>query len=73
MMFADKQQFESFRRSVEQKFLSVETFSDYKTSLEVRLKSIEEKLGQGFCLLAINFYNQKRDKHYKSILNTIKV
>ena len=73
MLFADKQQFESFRRSVEQKFLSVETFSDYKTSLEVRLKSIEEKLGQGFCLLAINFYNQKRDKHYKSILNTIKV
>ena len=71
-MFADRQEFESFRKSAEQKFLAVETFSSYKKSLETRLRSIEEKLGNGFCLLAINFYEQKRDKGYRSILNVIK-
>ena len=71
-MFADRQEFESFRKSTEQKFLAVETFASYKKSLEMRLKSIEEKLGKGFCLLAINLYNQKRDKGYKSVLNVIK-
>lgn len=64
----DRQQFENFRKSAEQKFLSVETFTDHKKSLEARLKSIEEKLGTGFCLLAINLYEQKRDKGYRSIL-----
>ena len=71
-MFADRHEFEDFRKSSEQKFLAVETFASYKKSLEVRLKSIEEKLGKGFCLLAINLYNQKRDKGYKSVLNVIK-
>lgn len=71
-MFADRQEFEAFRKSTEQKFLAVETFASYKKSLEMRLKSIEEKLGKGFCLLAINLYNQKRDKGYKSVLNVIK-
>ncbi len=66
--FADRQEFESFRKSAEQKFLSIESFSDYKRSLEVRLKSIEDKLGPGFCLLAINFYSQKQGKGYRSIL-----
>ncbi len=71
-MFADRQEFEDFRKSAEQKFLAVETFNSYKKSLETRLKSIEEKLGKGFCLLAINFYEQKRDKRYRSILNVLK-
>ena len=71
-MFADRQEFESFRKSAEQKFLSADTFIDYKKSLEMRLKSIEEKLGKGFSLLAINFYEQKRDKGYRSILNILK-
>lgn len=71
-MFTDSQEFEAFRRSAEQKFLTVETFASYKKSLETRLRSIEEKLGKGFCLLTINFYDQKRDKGYRSILNVIK-
>ena len=71
-MFADRQEFEDFRKSAEQKFLSADNFNDYKKSLETRLKSIEEKLGQGFCLLAINLYNQKRDKGYRSFLNVLK-
>ena len=40
-MFADRQEFEDFRKSAEQKFLTVETFASYKKSLESRLKSIE--------------------------------
>ena len=71
-MFADRQEFEDFRKSIEQKFLSVDTFIDYKKSLKVRLKSIDEKLGNGFCLLAINFSDQKRDKGYRSILSALK-
>ena len=43
-----------------------------KMPLETRLKSIDEKLGNGFCLLVINFYDQKRDKGYRSILNVLK-
>ena len=71
-MFADSQEFEDFRKSAEQKYLSVDTFNAYKKSLETRLKSIVEKLGKGFCLLAVNFYDQKRDKGYRSILNVLK-
>ena len=71
-MFADRQEFEDFRKSTEQKFIIADTFNDYKKALEMRLKSIEEKLGKGFCLLAINLYNQKRDKGYRSILNVLK-
>lgn len=71
-MFADRQEFEDFRKSVKQKILSADTFNDYKKSLETRLKSIEEKLGKGFCLVAINFYEQKRDKGYRSILKDLK-
>ena len=40
-IFADRQEFEDFRKSAEQKFLAVETFAFYKKSLETRLKSIE--------------------------------
>ena len=71
-MFADSQEFEDFRKSAEQKYLSVDTFNAYKKSLETRLKSIVEKLGKSFCLLAVNFYDQKRDKGYRSILNVLK-
>ena len=52
--FADRQEFESYRKSSEQKFLSGDTFSDYKKSLEKRLKSIETRLGSHYSLLTIN-------------------
>lgn len=66
------EEFDNFRKSAEQKFLSADTFTDYKKSLETRLKSIEEKLGQGFCLLAVNLYEQKMDKGYRSILSGLR-
>ncbi len=71
-MFADRQEFEHFCQSSEQKFLSVSTISDYKKLLEARLKSIEDRLGRGFCLLAINLYSQKSGTGYRSILNGLK-
>ena len=71
-MFADRQEFEDFRKSAEQKFITADTFNDYKKSLEMRLKSIEDRLGKGFCLLAINFYEQKRDKGYRSIFSSLR-
>ena len=71
-MFADRQEFEDFRKSAEQKFLAIETFASYKKSLETRLKPIEDRLGKGFCLLAINFYEQKRDKGYRSIFSGLR-
>ena len=71
-IFADRLEFEDFRKSAEQKILSADTFNAYKKSLENRLKSIEEKLGNGFCLLAINFYEQKRDKGYRSIFSGLR-
>ena len=58
-MFVDSHELENFGKSTEQNLLPVTTFTEYKKSLKVHLKSIEEKLGQGFCLLAINLYNQK--------------
>ena len=71
-VFADRQEFDTFCKLAEQKFLSVDTFNDYRKSVETRLKSFEEKVGQGFCLFAINFYNQKREKGYRSILKGLK-
>lgn len=71
-MFAKRHEFENFRKSSEQKFLSADTFTGYQNSQETRLKSFEEKVGQGFCLFAINFYNQKREKGYRSILKGLK-
>ena len=71
-IFADRQEFENFRKSAEQKYITADTFNDYKKSLEMRLKSIEDRLGKGFCLLAINFYEQKRDKGYRSIFSGLR-
>lgn len=68
-MFADRQEFESFRKSSEQKFLSVSTFSDYKKSLEKRLQSIENKLGCHYSLLTINRHDRNDNNDSKSYFN----
>lgn len=68
-MFADKHEFESFRKSTETKFLSANTFTVYKKSQETRLKSIEEKLGSRFSLLTINRNTQKDGYNSKSCFN----
>lgn len=71
-IFADRQDFESFRKSTETKFISANTFAIHKKSQETRLKSIEEKLSSRFCLLAINVYDHKRDKESKSIFSVFR-
>ena len=68
-MFADRQEFEDFRKSAEQKFLAVETFNSYKKSLEVRLKSIEEKLTHRYSLLTINRHDKNGYSESKSYFN----
>ena len=68
-MFADRQEFEDFRQSIEQKFLSVDTFNVYKKSLETRLKSIEEKLTHRYALLTINRPDKNGNSESKSNFN----
>ena len=58
-MFVGRQEFENFHKSAEQKFLTVETLTSYKKSLESRLKSIEEKLGRRFSIFTINIHYKK--------------
>jgi len=68
-MFADRQEFEHFCKSSEQKFLSTDTFSSYQKSLETRLKSIEEKLGCHYSLLTINYHDRNGNNESKSYFN----
>lgn len=68
-MFAARHEFENFRKSINQKFLAVETFKDYKKSLEMRLKSIEEKLTHRYTLLTINRHDKNGNSESKSYLN----
>ena len=68
-MFAARHEFENFRKSAEQKFLAVETFSSHKESLEMRLKSIEEKLTHRYVLLTINRLDKNDNSESKSYFN----
>lgn len=67
-MFADRQEFEDFRKSTEQKFLSADNFNAYKKSLETRLKSIEEKLTHSFSLLTIKRHDKNGNSESKSYI-----
>ncbi len=67
--FADRQEFESYRKSAEQKFLSADTFTSYQKSQEVRLKSIEEKLGSHYSLLTIHLHDNNGSIQSKSYFN----
>lgn len=68
-LFADRQEFEDFHKSAEQKFLLVDTFNAYKKSLETRLKSIEEKLTHRYALLTINRHDKNGKYESKSYFN----
>ena len=69
-MFADRQEFESFRQSAEQKLLAVvKNFTSYKKSLESRLKPIEEKLTHRYTLLTINRHDKNGNSESKSYFN----
>ncbi len=64
--FADRHEFESYRKSSDQKFLSADTFASYQKSLETRLKSIEAKLGSHYSLLTINRHDKNGNNESKS-------
>ena len=68
-MFADRQEFGNFRQSIEQKFLSVDTFTAYQKSQETRLKSIEEKLTHRYALLTINLHHKNGSSESKNYFN----
>jgi len=68
-MFASRQEFESYRKSAEKKFLPAETFNSYQKSQETRLKSIEEKLGSHYSLLTINRHDKYGNSESKSYFN----
>ncbi|WP_304649720.1 hypothetical protein [uncultured Duncaniella sp.] len=68
-VFADRKEFESFRKSTETKFISANNFTVYKKSQETRLKSIEEKLGRRLSLLTINRNTQNCGYNSKSYFN----
>lgn len=52
-MLADRLEFDRYHKSSDRGPFRLQ-FSDYKKSLQTRLKSIEDKLGHSFYLLAIN-------------------
>ena len=68
-MFANRQEFDNFRKLADQKFLSVDTFNVYKKSLEMRLKSIEENLTHRYTLLTINRNDKNGNSESKSYIN----
>ena len=68
-MFVGRQEFKSFHKSIDQKFLCADTFNNYKKSLEARLKSIEEKLTHRYTLLTISRHDKNGNSEGKSYLN----
>ena len=71
--FAGKQDFEKFRKSLNEKLISPETFTKYQEELDTRLKAVEEKAGQGVSLMSINRYYGEKPKGYKSVFDNYMV
>ena len=71
--FVGKQDFEKFRKSINEKFISSEAFTKYQEEIDTRLKAVEEKAGQGISLMAINRYYGKKPEGYKSIFDNYMV
>ena len=71
--FAGKKDFEKFRKSINEKLISSETFTKYQEELDTRLKAVEERAGQGISLMAINRYYGEKPKGYKSIFDNYMV
>lgn len=67
--FVDRQAFDTFRKSAEQKFLSVDTFNAHKRTQESRLKSIEEKLNRQFTFFSIISRIKSFDCTWKASFN----
>ena len=71
--FVGKPDFEKFRKSINEKFISSETLTKYQEELDTRLKAVEEKAGQGISLIAKNRYYGKKPEGYKSIFDNYMV
>ena len=71
--FVGKTDFEKFRKSINEKFISSEAFTKYQEEIDTRLKAVEEKAGQGISLMAINRYYGKKPEGYKSIFDNYMV
>lgn len=71
--FVGKPEFEKFRKSINEKFISSETFTKYQEELDTRLKAVEEKAEQGISLMAINRYYGKKPEEYRSIFDNYMV
>ena len=71
--FVGKPDFEKFRKSINEKFISSETFTKYQEELDTRLKAVEEKARQGISLMSINRYYGDKPKGYKSIFDSYMV
>ena len=71
--FVRKPDFEKFSKSIDEKFISAETFTKYQEEIDTRLKAVEEKAGQGISLMAINRYYGKKPEGYKSIFDNYMV
>ncbi|MDE6860395.1 MAG: hypothetical protein K2J65_08290 [Duncaniella sp.] len=71
--FVGKTDFEKFRKSINEKFISSIAFTKYQEEIDTRLKSVEEKAGQGISLMAINRYYGKKPEGYKSIFDNYMV
>ena len=71
--FVGKPDFEKLRKSINEKFISSETFTKYQEELDTRLKAVEEKAGQGISLMAINRYYGEKTEGYKSIFDNYMV
>ncbi len=67
--FVARQEFESYRKSSDKKFLSVDIFTSYQKTLETRLKSIEARLGSHYSLLTINRHDKNGSDESKSYFN----
>ena len=71
--FVGKTDFEKFRKSINEKFISSEAFTKYQEESDTRLKAVEEKAGQGISLMSINRYYGEKPKGYKSIFDNYMV
>ena len=71
--FVGKPDFEKFRKSINEKFISSETLTKYQEEIDTRLKAVEEKARQGISLMAINRYYGRKPEGYKSIFDNYMV
>ena len=71
-LFVEKSEFARVKTSINKKYLPTTEYAAQKKILDKRLKSIEDRIVNGFSLLAINLYTDKESQGHRSIFNDIK-